>query len=65
MLRLAAGKVGIERGRLSAVADEQDAFAIGDFNPCRPVGADMMKPCDATDEGDEDESTKKPAHAQT
>ena len=65
VLRLAADDLGIERGGLAAIADEEDAGAVGKLHPRGAVGAHMMEPRDAADEGEECEGTIKPAHEQT
>jgi hypothetical protein len=62
VLRLAAGELRIERGGLGAVAGKQNSSAGGFFDTRGSMRADVMKPRDAADEKNEEESTNKPAH---
>ena len=62
MLGSAAGELWIKRGRLAAIADEQNAVTIGRLDPRGTMRSDMMKPRNAANQGDEDENTNEPAH---
>jgi hypothetical protein len=62
MLRLAASELRIQRGRLGAVADEQDAVVIGFIDTRGPVRAVMVEPRNAAKGDEENENTNNPAH---
>ena len=60
MLRLPAGKVGIQRLRLAAITRQQNPGAVRHLDTRGPVRTHMMKPRNAAHAGGENEDTDNP-----